>query len=166
MVKNLLMCCSFIVRLLYIKGIILHNLLISKRVSINYNNDMDLLRQKGGAKAMNVDDVHNRIKDMARERGLTSYELAKRSGLVLSSLYNMFERGTMPKLETLEKICNGLDVSLSDFFSFLSKPQTGGYLTENDIALLEANRRLPERKQENLVAYAKGMCEACGDRNE
>ena len=115
---------------------------------------------------MNVDDVHNRIKDMARERGLTSYELAKRSGLVLSSLYNMFERGTMPKLETLEKICNGLDVSLSDFFSFLSKPQTGGYLTENDIALLEANRRLPERKQENLVAYAKGMCEACSDRNE
>ncbi len=109
---------------------------------------------------MNVADVHNRIKDMAKERGLTAYELARRSGMAFSSLYNMFERGTMPKLETLEKICNGLDVSLSDFFVFLSKPRDGGYLTKNDIALLEANRSLPERKQENLVSYAQGMSEA------
>ena len=109
---------------------------------------------------MNVVDVHDRIKDMASERGLTAYELARRSGLALSSLYNMFERGTMPKLDTLEKICSGMDVSLSDFFVFLSKPRTGGYLTENDIALLKANRSLSERKQEHLIAYAQGMSEA------
>ncbi len=113
---------------------------------------------------MKVEDVHNRIRELAKERGLTSYELARRSGMALSSLYNMFERGTMPKLETLERMCGGLDVTLSDFFAFLSKPRTGSYLTENDMALLEANRSLPERKQEQLVAYAQGMSEAHNDK--
>lgn len=115
---------------------------------------------------MEVVDVHNRIKNMADERGLSAYELAKRSGMALSSLYNMFERGTMPKLETLEKICNGMDVSLSDFFVFLSKPRVGGYLTETDMALLEANRKLTERNQEYLIIYAKGMYEAQHDEKK
>ena len=55
---------------------------------------------------MNVEEVHKRIKDLAEERGLSPYELARRSGMAQSSLYNMFERGTMPKIDTLEKICN------------------------------------------------------------
>ena len=115
---------------------------------------------------MNVVDVHNRIKKFADERGLSAYELAKRSGMALSSLYNMFERGTMPKVETLEKICNGMDVSLSDFFVFLSKPRAGGYMSENDIALIEASRKLSERNQEHLIAYARGMSEAQTDKKE
>ncbi len=36
---------------------------------------------------MNVVDVHKRINDLAAERGLTPYELAKRSNMALSSLY-------------------------------------------------------------------------------
>ena len=74
-----------------------------------------------------------------------------------SSLYNMFELGTMPKLDTLEKICNGMEITLSDFFVFVSRPRAGGYLTERDAELVEVNHGLSERNQERLLAYALGM---------
>lgn len=112
---------------------------------------------------MKVEDVHNRIRDMAKERGLSAYELAKCSEMALSSLYNMYERGTMPRLETLEKLCNGMDVSLSDFFVFLSEPRIGGYMSKNDEILLEINRGLNGNNQERLIAYAHGMLEAQGN---
>ena len=97
---------------------------------------------------------------------MSAYELAKRFGMALSNLYNMFERGTMPKLETLKKICNRMDVSLSDFFVFLSKTRVGDYLTETDMALIEAVRKLTERNQEYLIIYAKGMNEAQHDEKK
>ena len=106
---------------------------------------------------MNVEEVHKRIKDLAEERGLSPYELARRSGMAQSSLYNMFERGTMPKIDTLEKICNGMEITLSDFFVFVSRPRAGGYLTDGDAKLVEVNHDLSERNQERLLAYALGM---------
>ena len=109
---------------------------------------------------MNVEDVHKRINDLAEERGLSPYELARRSGMAQSSLYNMFERGTMPKIDTLEKICNGMEITLSDFFVFVSKPRAGGYLTKRDAELIEVNHDLSERNQEHLLAYALGMKKA------
>ena len=109
---------------------------------------------------MNVVDVHNRINNLAEEHGLSMYELAKRSGMALSSLYNMFERGTMPKLETLEKICDGMDISVSEFFVVFSKPKVGGYVTEDDLELVETNHGLSKPNQNHLLVYAKGMLEA------
>ncbi len=61
---------------------------------------------------------------------MSSYELAKRDGMAQSSLYNMFERGTMPKIETLDRLCKGMGIDMSDFFVVWSKPRAGGYLTE------------------------------------
>ena len=109
---------------------------------------------------MNVVDVHNRINDLAAERGLSSYELAKRAGLAESSLYNMLNRKTMPKIETLDKICKGLEISMSDFFIFKSEPRADGYLSESDVELLEVNRNLTEKNQKHLLVYAQGMMEA------
>jgi transcriptional regulator with XRE-family HTH domain len=113
---------------------------------------------------MEVENVHNRIKKLSHERKLTPYELAKRSGMPQSVIYNMFERGTMPKIDTLDKICGGLGVTMSDFFAFDSKPCTGGYLSESDVELLEVGRQLSERNREHLMAYARGMIEAQNDK--
>ncbi len=105
---------------------------------------------------MNVVDVHKRINDLAEERGLTPYELAKRAGMAQSSLYNMFERGTMPKIETLDRLCKGMDIDMSDFFVIWSKPRAGGYMTEKDALLVEVNHDLTEWNQDHLLVYAKG----------
>jgi len=106
---------------------------------------------------MNVVDVHNRIKDLADERGLSPYELAKRSGMAQSSLYNMFERKTMPKIETLERLCKGMGIDMSDFFVIWSKPRAGSYITEKDALLVEVNHDLNERNQDHLLVYAQGL---------
>ena len=106
---------------------------------------------------MNVVDVHKRINELAEERGLSSYELAKRAGMAQSSLYNMFERGTMPKIETLDRLCKGMGIDMSAFFVVWSKPRAGGYLTEKDVELVEVNHNLSERNQDHLLIYAQGL---------
>ena len=113
---------------------------------------------------MNSADIQNRIEDLAKEKGMTMYELSKVSGVSLSGIYNMFKRNSLPKLETLLKICKGLDTSLSDFFVFLSEPKEGGKITKRDEAILEVSRSLNERNMERLVVYATGLRDSQDDR--
>lgn len=58
-----------------------------------------------------------RIKELMEEQSLNQYKLAKLSGLSLSTLSNMFNKTTCPTIPTLEKICAGLSISMSEFFS-------------------------------------------------
>ena len=66
---------------------------------------------------MTVEYVHNRINELCEERGWSSYKLAKECGIPYSTYYNTISRNTIPKLETIEKICEGFDITLSEFFS-------------------------------------------------
>lgn len=106
---------------------------------------------------MTVAEIHTRIETLAGEKNLSMYELARRSGMAESTLYNLFERGTMPKLDTLERICNGLEITLSDFFIFLEDPKDRKHISEDEAALLEINRSLTKRNREHLMVYAVGM---------
>lgn len=60
-------------------------------------------------------DVHQRLRRILEERGWTEYKLAKNSGLSESTISNIFKRNTIPSLTTLEAICNGLGITLSQF---------------------------------------------------
>lgn len=62
-------------------------------------------------------DVHGRLKHLMQERGWTAYRLAKESGLSESTLANIFKRNTIPSISTLETICNGFHITLSQFFA-------------------------------------------------
>ncbi len=108
---------------------------------------------------MTVEDIHGRIRSLAAERNLSIYELAKRAGLAESTIYNLFERGTMPKIETLEKLCDAMEVSLSDFFVFLSKPGRRIHMTGDEIALMEIHSGLSKKNRERLMIYAQAMAD-------
>lgn len=58
-----------------------------------------------------------RIKELMKERGWTDYRLAKESGLSQSTISNMFNRSTAPSIQTLQSICDGLGITLSQFFA-------------------------------------------------
>ena len=103
-------------------------------------------------------DVHKRISLLAKEQGLSLYELAKRSELPYTSLYNMVTRKTMPRIEALDKICGGLGITMSEFFMGDS-PRIDSFLTENEIELIEINRDLNRSNREHLLVYAKGLME-------
>ena len=62
-------------------------------------------------------DTHARIKQLMKERKWTAYKLAKECGLPQSTITNVFARSTIPSIPTLETICEGLGITLSQFFS-------------------------------------------------
>lgn len=61
--------------------------------------------------------VNNRIFELCRERGITLNKLATICGITQSTLNNIANGGSNnPKLATIKKICDGLEMTLCDFF--------------------------------------------------
>ena len=62
-------------------------------------------------------DVLERIKGFQESRGWSNYRLARESGISENSLNNLFRRNNLPTIPTLEAICKGLGMTLSQFFA-------------------------------------------------
>ena len=61
-------------------------------------------------------NTNERIRHLMDEREWTEYRLAKESGLSQSTIANLFKRNTVPSVSTLEAICSGFGITLSQFF--------------------------------------------------
>ena len=62
-------------------------------------------------------DIHTRLRRLMEERGWTEYRLSKVCGLSESTLTTIFKRNTTPSIPTLESICTGFGITLSQFFT-------------------------------------------------
>lgn len=62
-------------------------------------------------------DIHKRLRRLLNERGWTEYRLSKECGLSESTLANIFRRNTLPSISTLEAICKGFGITVSQFFA-------------------------------------------------
>lgn len=62
-------------------------------------------------------DTLERIKFLLHERGWSVYRLAQASDINPSTLSNLFARNNVPTIPTLERICEALDITLSEFFA-------------------------------------------------
>lgn len=62
-------------------------------------------------------DTNERLRRLLNERGWTEYRLAKKCGLNQSTIANIYRRNTVPSIATLETICNGFGITLSQFFA-------------------------------------------------
>ena len=62
-------------------------------------------------------DTHERLRQLLNERGWTAYRLAINSGLSESTIANIYKRNTVPSLPTLQAICKGFGITLSQFFA-------------------------------------------------
>ena len=61
-------------------------------------------------------NILNRIREERNKRGWSDYELAENSGLTQSTISTWFNRDIEPGVASIEKICTGLGISLSQFF--------------------------------------------------
>lgn len=61
-------------------------------------------------------DASARIQQLMQMKNITEYRLAKLSGLSQSTISNIFVRNTAPTIPTIEAICNGLGISMAQFF--------------------------------------------------
>ncbi len=62
-------------------------------------------------------DINKRLDSILKKYGWTRYKLSKESSLPESTLTNIFHRGTVPTIATLESICKTLNITLADFFA-------------------------------------------------
>ncbi len=62
-------------------------------------------------------DTLEKLKQLLKDRGWTEYRLSKECGLAQSTIGNIYRRNTNPSLETLQAICKGFGITLSQFFT-------------------------------------------------
>lgn len=62
-------------------------------------------------------DVLKRLRELQNERKWSDYRTAKEAGLSQGTVSNIFRRNTVPNLYTLEAICKGFGITLSQFFA-------------------------------------------------
>ena len=64
------------------------------------------------------DAVANRFKDLCIERGIKINELATLSGVTPSTAYSMLDESRRDvSIVTIKKFCDGLGITLGEFFS-------------------------------------------------
>lgn len=61
--------------------------------------------------------IQCRIKELCRERNITVNKLSMICGITQSTLNNIFTRAdNKPTVSTIKKICDGLNITLYEFF--------------------------------------------------
>ena len=60
-------------------------------------------------------DILKEITRLRLERNWTEYELAKKSGLAQSTISSWYRKKQTPSIQTLDKICKGFGITLSQF---------------------------------------------------
>ncbi len=93
-------------------------------------------------------DIIDRIKELTFEKGWTIYQLSNEAGIGQSTLTNMFTRGTLPSIMTLTKLCNALEITLSQFFKEEGENEN---LSFKEKQLLNGFRKLSPEKQNLLI---------------
>lgn len=98
--------------------------------------------------------IIERIERMCKERHLSRYRLAQRSGLSQSSVTNLLNRKNVPTIFTLEKICKGLGITLAQFFSADSIRLD---LTEEQERFLSDFDKFNDEEKARVSAFMQGM---------
>lgn len=60
--------------------------------------------------------INKRILDLCNQKGWSVYKLSKESGIQNSTINAMFKNNHTPNFYSLQKICDGLQITLSGFF--------------------------------------------------
>ncbi len=95
-----------------------------------------------------------RIQELCNERGWSYYQLAKASGITYSTLNTMLNKQNMPSLPTLQKLCTGFGISITDFFD-PGYSQSG--LTDEQMECLKLFTILDHKDRQLALTYMKGL---------
>ena len=94
-------------------------------------------------------DILSKIRVLQGERNWTDYKLALEADLPQATLATMFQRGTPPKLDTLQCICKAFGLTLAQFFL---EDESVEVLSEPEREMLAAFRKLSSKQQKALIA--------------
>lgn len=99
-------------------------------------------------------NIPERINELLKQRGWTAYRLAQEADIPQSTLSNIFNRPYEPTVSTLEIICKGFGITMSEFFAEDGQPMT---LTAQQRETLEHWSKLSVEQQKILLDFLKTM---------
>lgn len=94
-------------------------------------------------------NILQEIARLRKERNWSEYELSKNTGIAQSTISTWYRRNQVPTLETLEKVCKGFNITLSQFFS---EGEEAMCLTAEQKELLDNWAALTREQQELFLA--------------
>ena len=97
--------------------------------------------------------VAGNINDLCKKRHVSKYRLAQLTGIAQSSLGRIIANESSPSLQTLEKICSALDVTLSQFF----QDEKENHLTDKQNEVMEIWNDLSADEQAVVLAMLRGL---------
>ncbi|MDL2258623.1 helix-turn-helix domain-containing protein [Eubacteriales bacterium OttesenSCG-928-K08] len=97
-------------------------------------------------------EILERIKQLRDERGWSNYRLAKEAGISENSLNNLFRRNNLPTIPTLESICKGFGITLSQFFAESGEAVE---LSEAQREMLQTWNTLTDEQKNTLLEFLK-----------
>ena len=97
-------------------------------------------------------DIIKRINGLRNERNWSVNNLAMEAGITQSTLSSILCRNSLPKIETLQCICNAFGLTLSQFFLEDEKVEI---LSENEKEMLQCFRKLSLKQQQALIEVFK-----------
>lgn len=98
--------------------------------------------------------IIDRIEQLCEQKQMSRYRLAQKSGISQSSISTLLNRQSVPTIQTLEKICKGLDMTLAQFFS---EDDELPNLTEDQKRLLTTWNAMNEQEKALVEAYMQGI---------
>lgn len=99
-------------------------------------------------------NILQRITYYRNKKNWTEYQLAEESGLTQSTISSWYRKDILPSIPSLEKICNALGITLSQFFSTEDDDFS---LTSLQKELLNEANRLTETQQQALIQFFKTL---------
>ena len=101
-------------------------------------------------------DILKEITRLRLSRNWSEYELAIRSNLSPSTSSTWYRKNQTPTIPSLEKICKGLGITLSQFFA---EGEDTLSLTQEQREMLDSWSSLNEKQQEIFLALLKAKGE-------
>ncbi len=99
-------------------------------------------------------DPLERIQELCDERSWSYYQLSKVSGIAYSTLSTMINKHNMPSLPTLQRLCDGFGISVTDFFE---PDRSSSSLTADQAECLSLFTALSPEDKQLALAYLKGL---------
>jgi len=99
-------------------------------------------------------DVLKEITRLREKRNWSEYDLAKHSGLTQSTISTWYRKNQIPTIPTLDKVCRGLGITLSQFFA---EGDDAVSLTPRQKELLDNWSALTETQQNLFIELFKNI---------
>ena len=97
-------------------------------------------------------DIINKIDELRKQRNWSINYLAMEAGITQSTLSSIMQRKSLPKIETLQSLCDAFGITLSQFFV---NDEHSEILSAAEKELLTEFRKLPEYKQQAILKLLK-----------